>query len=351
MIDHRSPLLVPPWKFTGSRPDAVLIGVRVTLHRNLDDLPFPHRMDRDEWMTLRRETERAFMSLRETFSLVDGEAISDARRLVLQEWGVLKSLFHPPLSIIGNQGGLITQLGFQDHLQINVFGGGDAGAQLLGPVQALDTSLESMLNYAVSLRLGYLSPRIDAVGPGITMRGILFLPALYRAGTLVPTRVKEQGNTPAALSEGEMKPFRISSAPVDSLFEVQISSQPGDMEEDMPKKLARAVERLVHYECQGREALLRDHRDQFQDAAYRAWGTLQHARKLERQEVDESATLVALAAMTGLVEEVQPSFALMLPFYSSHEVVAAIEPGEEDVAYRRGQLIRRHVQKQEIGNV
>lgn len=352
MIDHRAPILEPPWQFAGDRRNSVLIGTRVTLHRNLDDLPFPHRMDRDEWMTLRREVERAFMSLSESCTLVDGEAIGTARREILAEWGILSNLFHPPLSIIGSNQKIITQLGYQDHMQIHLFGGGgDAGADLLTPVQALDTALEPMLNFAVSLRLGYLSPRIDAVGPGITLLGILFLPALHRAGTLIPQNIAQHIPAPMVPENREIKPFRIRSTPVDSLFQIQITSQPGDTEEEMPKKLARAVERLVHYELEGRDALRRDHHDLLQDAAYRAWGTLQHARKLERQECDESASLVALAAMMGLVEEVDPNFALKLPFFSSDEVTAALEPGSEDLTYRRAQLIRRQVGKQEIGNV
>ncbi len=352
MIDHRTPTLEPPWQFANDHRNSVLIGTRVTLHRNLDDLPFPHRMDRDEWMTLRREVERAFMSLPGSFSVVDGEVISTSRRETLTDWGILSSLFHPPLSIVGNDHSIITQLGYQDHMQIHMFGGGaDGGADLLTPVQALDTALEPMLNFAVSLRLGYLSPRIDAVGPGITLLGVLFLPALHRAGTLIPQRIPQDKPAPEVPDNCEIKPFRIRSTPVDSLFQIQITSQPGDTEDEMPKKLARAVERLVHYELTGREALRHDHQDLLQDAAYRAWGTLQHARKLERQECDESASLVALAGMMGLVEEVEPNFALRLPFVSSDEVVGAMEPGNEDLAYRRAQLIRRQVAKQEIGNV
>ncbi len=343
MLTHSLPPLCPPWQLDFSQKEPVVVGTTLELTRNIVDLPFPARLPEDRWLELRHRVEDAFASLEREFHLLDGEALAPTVVAALRGWRVFGSREKSPLSVVSPDYRVVVQIGESDHLRLTIHSGGSDPTTALTELQKLDAELEGLLHYAVSLRLGYLSPTIDAVGPGFTVGGTLFLPALHRAGAVVPVEPREPGGIHRSVPAAIITPLSIGESAADSLYQVTVSATPRETEEETLAKLADAVQRLVHYEQQTRGVLLRDHGEDVQDAAYRAWGTLTQARRLDRAEVDQSASLLGLAVASGVADVTTAERAVSLLLYSSDAVVAALAGETTSLREGRAQVVRRQL--------
>lgn len=322
------------FSFAGDNYD-VVVGSAVRLARNLEDLPFSDLLSSsDDQITVRRRVEQVFSALPEEYLCVDGEAVRPAVAQFYRDRGILGSGLQNAFSIITNDEQLQVQIGGEDHLLLTALRGGLAHHDALKQVRRLDQLLEEQLSWAVSLRLGYLSPRLDTVGTGLTAEAIVFLPVLHQGNAIADAEGIRRDRV-------DIRPYGNGSSQYSALYLLQCRASFPEREEETIALLEESVERLVHYERDARRTLMQDHPVEFSDAVHRALGTLKHARTLSAEEAVEHAAMVRLGAACGVIENPDCSGATDLLFAAEDSsVVVFCSKDDENIDMRRADLMR-----------
>ncbi|WP_083914786.1 hypothetical protein [Alkalispirochaeta alkalica] len=302
MLIHRALPSRQGWFSHDGKEGDVVVATTMELSRNLADLPFNGK-DRDgPNLEVRRRVEEAGTALSGDYYAIDGVRLRPELRRFFLARGVLAGEGDRAFSIVSPGEEEMIRLGGEDHLVLQGTSGGWNPGAAQEKASRLDRFLEERLSFAVSLRLGYLSPRLHRAGTGLTAGAVLFLPALHQGAQGLPRRAKEGG-----LQGSPRVMIRALSGEEDlhpSLYRLTCRASFGESEEETTAELAALVERLVYYERKARDLLLRDHRQELEDAVHRALGVLAFARVLSRREAMEQIGLVRLGAVCGLIEGV-----------------------------------------------
>ncbi|HKK49923.1 MAG TPA: hypothetical protein VJ932_12565, partial [Alkalispirochaeta sp.] len=255
MLTHRSTPRRSVW-FPPDGPDFdVVVYSEIRLTRNLAMVPFVHRMGPSDAMELRKQLERVFQEQPASYHLLDGETLNEPSRECNRFRGYFAPDPAPPLAIVHDTTSSFVRRGAEDHLEICARAG---GFELHDPRERcdhIDTILEHDVDYAVSLQLGYLGPDIRRVGTGIWAAVHLRLPAL------------EQSDSTESVAAGEGDSCVMEH--VDGLYRVSRRAGAGETEEATLTALADYTRRLLHYEREARDELMRHHGDAVSEAGHR----------------------------------------------------------------------------------
>jgi protein arginine kinase len=330
------------WFSLGGTDYDVVISTSAGLARNLDDIPFGHLLSPDDRVALRRRVEQIISGQSDEFLCVDGEALRPEVSRFYETRGTLGDHESVAVSFVTDDERLQVHLGGEDHLLLSAVSGGWDPEDCLERVRALDQALEEALPFAVSLRLGYLSPNIESTGTGLTAAAVLFLPALHQSDG-----VEEANPAPERVT---IRPLFADDLRQGALFELSCTARFSEPEEENLRLLADSLKRLVHYEREARRRLVDEHRGEMEDAVHRSLGTLKHARSMSCSEAVHHAVVVRLGRSCGLLEEPELSTATELLFAVADSSVAVLTPdGEQDAGVRRAALVRRLLQEEKTG--
>lgn len=299
MVNHAVEPRRSSWySLDGADRDVVIVS-QIELHRNLQSIPFPHRMTGEQRLQLRRMYERALHALTGEYTLLDGEALSSTLLRFYEEGGVILPGEDPGLAAVSADHGEVISLGTADHVVLSVNVGGLDLAAAHRRAIALDQQLEGYLDYAVSLSLGYLSPDLNRLGSALTGRLFFHLPAIeHSEGMSLPAG--EKGDDSIVLSR-----YGAAGEEHGSLYTAELTGQFGQSEEEIITELEGFAARLVHYEREARLELKKRRGDELVDAVQRALGTLRYARKLSRKETMDLLSIVRLGVSLNLLEDVE----------------------------------------------
>ena len=327
MLSHATAPGADIWFPLDGPENDVVVFSRVELARNLGTIPFPQRMSDDDAITLRRRIEDSFQRIEHPFRFVDPEQLAPRLLDCYRYRGYFGHNGPGGPAVIHDDGRLFVRLRGTDHLHIVSYGGGTGLVEARERCDELDGFLESNLEYAVSLQLGYLSPEIRRVGTGLSASMLLHMSAL------------EQSEGIEGVS-GETSE-RVHMQRLGLLYRISCRSEFGEREEATLAVLAEYGGRLVHYEREARDELVRRHGDALSDAAHRALGTLLHARRLSWHETSEMLSLLRLAVGAGLMEGVRLNVVTELMFVGHDSQVAVLcDDDGSDVDVRRARLLQ-----------
>ncbi|WP_159438788.1 hypothetical protein [Alkalispirochaeta americana] len=343
MLIHRAVPSPQGW-FSHAGPDSdVVVATIVELGRNLADIPFNEGAGEAERREVRRRVEQAGTALPEEYYVIDGPRLIPEVRRFFSVRGILAGEEETSFSIVSPGEEEMIRLGGEDHVTIQGTSGGWAPEMAQEKASLLDRLLEEHLSYAVSLRLGYLSPHLHRVGTGLTAGAVLFLPALQQGAQGLPRQGK--GIPPKGSSRVLIHPLPGEDGIHPSLYRLACPASFGESEDETAAELATLVERLVYYERKARDLLLQDHRHELEDAVHRALGVLSFARVLPRHEAMEQIGLVRLGAACGLIDGVACPEVTNLFFAACDSSVVVFsekkdENTRESLDARRAMLIR-----------
>lgn len=326
------------WFSLGGTDYDVVISTSTRLARNVDDVAFGHLLSADEKVALRRRVEQVVSGLDDEFLCIDGEALRPEMVRFYQCRSVLGDHEPPPVSFVTDDERLQIHLGGEDHLLLGAVQGGWNPHESLQNVRSLDQELEEALSFAVSLRLGYLSPRVESTGTGLTSSAVLFLPALHQSGGFEATNSVEE--------RVAIRPLVTDDLHQSALYELSCVARFSEQEEEILRLLADSLERLVHYERKARMRLVDEHRVEMEDAAHRSLGTLKHARSMSCSEAVHHAVVVRLGVACGLLDEPGLDVVTGLVFAADDSAVAVLTPDDgREISLRRAALVRGLLQE------
>ncbi|MBR2868040.1 MAG: protein arginine kinase [Clostridia bacterium] len=283
----------------GDQGDVVL-STRIRLARNLDEIPFPARLDvngKDKVNSLIKtalfENDSKDFSYIEMKDLTRRQAVSLAERhLISPEFAAKKD--GSALMLSGDEGVSI-MLCEEDHIRLQVMKAGLALEEAYDIADKIDSLLDSRLNYAFDERIGYLTACPTNLGTAMRASVMLHLPALTRCG-----QINRLANTVSKLGLTIRGAYGEGSRSSGDIYQISNQITLGITEETAIANLKSIVLQLVGQERAAAAKMVKNPADE--DKIFRAYGILKHARLLSTEEFMELISLVRLGAARGIID-------------------------------------------------
>ena len=331
---------------TGER-SGVVVSSRARLARNLRSSPFVHRSSETEQakvVELVLAAHKGSARLRRTaFFLTNG--LPDTDRQVLVE----RHLISPALAQRKGQGGVLVSrdetlsvmINEEDHLRLQAIlsGFNPEGAWRL--CDTLDDELSEALEYAFSDKWGYLTACPTNTGTGLRVSVLIHLPALVLTQDM--DRVI-RGVTQMDFAVRGL--YGEGTDVVGNLFQISNQVTMGRSEEEIVSDLENVVRKIMTYEKDAQETLVKDAKSQIEDKIWRAYGILKHARVLSTQEFMSLSSAIRLGCNLGVIgrPDIRMLNELMIVTQPSHLqrlLGKRLDPSERDVL--RARLVRERL--------
>lgn len=313
----------------------IVLGTRVRLARNFAKLPFPATANRDQAKQVLQKgeliaeklgelTDVKFYRLAEVDKLerevmMEKHLISPAHTENTASKGLILSL-NEDISIMINE---------EDHLRIQVLFPGLQLRETWGLANKVDDLVESVVDYAFSPNIGYLTACPTNVGTGMRGSVMLHLPGLARIQQLskVLTSISQFGLVVRGLYGEGSKSFG-------NIYQISNQVSLGYSETDVLEHLAKVTAQIISSERQARQYLIeKQQRIYSEDQIFRAYGLLTNARTMTTQEALELLSSVRLGIDLDLIKDLNKNLLkeLMVEIRAAHlqKIMGQSLPHEE----------------------
>lgn len=291
---------------SGPHSDIVL-STRVRLARNLQGLPFGMRARGGEREQIYEQVKRAaadgsMLSGALALDLADLSALS--RQVLLERHLISRELAGdrrerpaPGAGLVLGGGDVVgLMINEEDHLRLQSLFSGLRLREAHKAVDRLDEELGAQLPFAYHHEFGYLTSCPTNAGTGLRASILVHLPGLVLTKEIgkVLQGINQVGLTFRGL-------YGEGSEVVGNFFQVSNQTTLGRSEEDLVDHLQTMVSRVIEYEVQARDVLMRDAPTVIEDKIWRAYGLLRYARSLSFEEVMNLLSGVRLGASSKLL--------------------------------------------------
>ena len=328
----------------------VVLSSRARLSRNLTSHRFPKFLKSDEESEVQSDILSAFQDAQSAdgynTSLIGDLTPTERRMLMERNYITQQFSLHNHKAVVMRMdqqvSGMINEI---DHLRIASIKGGLTLMDCWHAVDAVDSSLEEALDYAVSLEWGYLSAEVANTGTGLRASAMLHLPALVRTSIIEKAMkaVVQVGMTVKGF-------FGNEENSLGDLYQISNQLGLGVSEKDLVEKLDAIASQLVHYERKAREELLEKQYVELEDEVMRALGILSNCRLLSASEAIQLLAAVRLGAAVGIVDAPLERLSAMLFLTQKAHVqylIGSNETGADTnlIDHMRAELIRVTLEK------
>ena len=323
----------------------VVLSSRVRISRNLSGHRFPTLLQSDEESEVQSDILSAFQEADteiEYSTALMGELAPLERRMLLERNYITQqfSLNNHKAIVMRKDSKVSGMINEIDHIRLSSICGGLSLDDCWTTIDVVDTALERLLDYAVSLEWGYLSAEVANTGTALRASAMLHLPALVRT-TLIEKAMK-------AVVQVGMTVKGFFSDDEHSLGDMyQISNQIGlgFSEKELIEKLDAIVSQLVHYERKARDQMLDEQRMDLEDEVMRAAGILTHCRLLESGEAIRHLAILRLGVAVGQVSAPMDRVTALLFLTQKAHIQFLINSRETGadtrlIDYTRAELVR-----------
>lgn len=283
----------------GDQGDIVL-STRIRLARNLNDYPFPARLDAKGRQTV-NELVRDVLLKGDTgtFGYIQMSALSRSQAVSLAERHLISPEFASHAEgrafLLTEDEAVSIMLCEEDHIRLQVMKAGLALHEAYDMADKIDSFLDSKLHYAFDERIGYLTQCPTNLGTAMRASVMLHLPALTRLGQIsrLAATVSKLGLTiRGAYGEG--------SGPKGCLYQLSNQITLGITERAALDNLQAITLQMINQEREAQKAMLKAPEEE--DKIWRALGILRSARLLSGDEFMELASTVRLGCAAGILD-------------------------------------------------
>lgn len=280
-----------------------VISSRVRLARNLAGFCFPHHAPALELENIMQTTVAAMKQTKflnnaitiflEYANKLDRQFLLE-RHLISQEY-TKSGRFR--VVVVGENEMLSVMVNEEDHLRLQSIHSGFSVKTAWQVVDALDDELAQYLNYAVNAQYGYLTACPTNVGTGIRASVMLHLPALVMTKQIdkVLQSISQLGLAIRGL-------YGEGSEVLGDLYQISNQTTLGQSEETVVTYIENYVKQIIGREQSARAQLQKETRNEVEDAVYRAYGILRHARLISVREALNLLSHLRLGVNLGWID-------------------------------------------------
>lgn len=336
------------WMQGGGPSSDVIVSTRVRLARNLQDVPFPPEMSRDDAQGVLVQARgmsdylKQHSNCRLAFDFWPLSELDETDLWVLVE----KHLISPQLVKTAALSGLILRsddavsimVNEEDHFRIQCLFPGLNLTQGRELAQQIDRILGRKIDCAFDEQLGFLTTCPTNLGTGMRASVMAHLPGLVMLDRLedVLSGLSEIGATVRGL-------YGEGTDSQGNLFQISNRITLGQSEAEICANLQAVISEIVSKERSAREEAYGRRRDELEDKVYRAYGILTNARMLETEEAMRLLSALKLGRDLNIVTHVSPDlFSEMMirmrPALIQSGAGSSLDSRQRDI--RRASLIR-----------
>jgi protein arginine kinase len=327
-----------------------VLSSRIRLARNLNDIPFPHRLTESQADSVVKQVDAGVKELNlmglptkvELFRLADQPSLD---RQVLVD----KHLISPQQAgeargkavAISSDESVSIMVNEEDHLRIQCLAPGLQLEQTWQTANLVDDALEQKLSYAFHPQRGYLTACPTNLGTGMRASIMVHLPGLVLT--------QQAGNLFRHLSQLGLVVRGLYGEGTEASGQIfQISNQPslGKSEEEIVQALHVVGAKVVELEKEARAHLHRENKLHVEDQICRSYGILSNARIITSNEAMRYLSDVRLGVDLGLfpkltVRLLNELMIQMQPAFLQKQAGEELDAVTRDV--QRAQLIRQRL--------
>ena len=308
------------WYLGVGEQSDIVVSTRIRLARNLNEYPFPNKLNTKSRTALNNiikdavESDNKFdLRFVEMKSLARFEAASMAERHIISP--EFASDADGRALMISKDEDICIMLNEEDHIRIQIMKSGFALDEAYAVADEIDDLLGSKLEYAFDERIGYLTQCPTNLGTGMRASVMLHLPALTMNG-----QIHKLINTISKLGLTFRGAFGEGTKATGDMYQLSNQITLGISEEFAIRNLKAITLQLCANERAAREELLKS--IDTEDAIYRAYGTLKWARLLSTQELMDNLSLVRLGSVAGKIS---------VPIETLNELMISMQPASINV--------------------
>lgn len=305
---------------TGPEGDAV-VSTRVRLARNIEDMPFPCKMNLAQAHQITEEARDALFAggeaVQDDFDYIDMERLSPRHAVSLSE----KHLISPEFAkeregravLLKKDESVSIMLNEEDHIRIQALYAGFRLHEAMETANRIDDLLDERLRYAFDEEFGYLTECPTNLGTGMRASVMVHLPGLTLSRSLqsLSQAVGKLGFTIRGL-------YGEGSKGTGAFYQISNQVTLGISEAEVLRSLTGVVTQIIAQERSIR-AEFQKLGPAFEDRIFRSYGVLQNARILGSDEFMKRISdvrfgitmgiiqTVPLEAVNALLERVQPA--------------------------------------------
>ncbi|MEG1646738.1 MAG: protein arginine kinase [Clostridia bacterium] len=268
-----------------SKYDDIVITTRVRLARNINELPFPHKLTGQEeeiYSILYKNIEEVCKKMFKV-NFFKMNKLSEIEKVALTEKHLISKELMQKNDIgavaISEDESISVMINEEDHIRAQCVLKGLNLESAYDVINKLDDLLNEKINYAYDNELGYLTSCPTNLGTGMRASVMLFLPALTITGNIsnIINNAQKAGITTRGVygegSEAEGYFYQISNQASLGLNEIEILN-----------RVKNVVTNICETEIIEREKLIKLSKVEIQDSIMRAFGILTHARTITSSE-------------------------------------------------------------------
>jgi len=283
----------------------VIISSRIRLARNLKDYPFPNRavskQSQEVLQVVGDAVKSSQGSLDRKYNQLLMTDVSRVDKIAMMEMHIISPNFvkvqRPSALILREDEAISIMVNEEDHIRIQSM---KSGMDLLGAMASaneVDDLFETKVDYAFDSRLGYLTACPTNLGTGLRASYMIHVPALETTGQLqlILDAIGKFGLIVRGI-------YGEGSEAQGSVFQVSNQVTLGMTEAEIIENLSSVTKQIVEQELMVRQKLLNEKRHRFEDAVFRSYGILSHARMITSKEAMTMLSDMKLGIELGIVK-------------------------------------------------
>lgn len=331
-------------------PDVVVTS-RVRLARNIDEFPFPYKMNREQSeKIINKVKETVFENssfMAQNFEYTNLQEINPLDKLVLIE----KHIISPDIAESTGKNGVIISkdekvsimINEEDHIRVQCLFPGMHIDEAWKLCSKIDMLLEEKLDFAFSSDLGYLTCCPTNTGTGMRASVMLHLPALVMTGY-----IKGVLDACGKLGVAVRGLYGEHSEASGNMFQISNQVTLGQSEEEIVASITNVASQIIENERTIRNELYKQNPYKFEDRVFRALGILSGARIISSEESFKMISEVRLGIDMGIIKNassklIDELMLLIQPGGLQKLAGRALNPDERDI--KRAELIRNRLNK------
>ncbi|MFP4687032.1 MAG: ATP--guanido phosphotransferase [bacterium] len=281
-----------PWLEDGDKQRDVIISSRIRFARNLVDYPFPNRCDKQRKEEVRRSIETAAESIPGEKTCLHLDKLETVEKNVLFERRLASRelLGSSCAGLIYSEGespGLM--INEEDHLRLQLLGGGNKLEQLFKAASELLRNLEKKLRFSYDEKWGYLTVCPTNIGTGLRASVLLHLP-----GLVLTKKIGKVLNAISNLGLTVRGFYGEGSSSQGFYFQLSNQVTLGRPAKELCQTLCRVSDQIVDQERRARQNLFAKSGPEIEDRIGRAYGILNYCRRIATAEAMNLISLCRL---------------------------------------------------------
>lgn len=323
----------------------IVISSRVRLARNIDGLPFPHKMNDSQFSEALSRCRQVYDSqLKQEFDWLELNNMLPIERHKLAE----KHLISPDFIknpkgkavILSKDERICVMINEEDHIRIQAIFPGSDMQSAYAEADRIDNVFAKALSYGYSEKYGYLTCCPTNVGTGMRASVMLHLPALTQNG-YIEQLLSAMGRMGIAVRGmyGE------GSNAAGDIYQISNQVTLGISEGEIIRRLEKILDNIIGKEAAVRSKLCSERKEALEDKVWRAAGLLRCARMMSSDELLKLLSDVRIGADLGILN-IPPEVLNKLIVETAPAHIAQICGGEKTVSerdYKRAELVRNEV--------